>query len=71
MTLLALALAGFAGLVLVGRVSRRKGEWRPAAAVTAMAVFVGAGAAGVTQHWLICAGLLALGAALAAGARRK
>jgi hypothetical protein len=70
-TLLALALAGFVGLVLVGRVSRLKGEWRPAAAVVALAAFAGAGVAGIRQEWLLCAGLLAAGAAFATSARRR
>ena len=71
MTLLALALAAFVGLVLVGRVSSRGGRWRPASAVVALAAFVGAGVAGITQHWLLCAGLLAAGAGLAMSARRR
>jgi hypothetical protein len=69
-TLLALALAGFAVLVLVGRASRRGAQWRPAGAVVALAAFVGAAVAGVRQEWLLCAGLLVAGSALAIGARR-
>ncbi len=71
MSLLALALAAFAGLVLAGRVSARGGQWRPAAAAVALAAFVGAGVAGLRSEWLLCAGLLAAGGALAAGARRR
>ena len=71
MILIALALAAFAGLVLVGRASRRGGEWRPVAAVVACVAFVGAGVAGLRSEWLLCAGLLAAGAALSVSARRR
>ena len=71
MILLALALAGFAGLVLMGRSASRGGQWRPTAVVVAAAAFVGAGVAGLRSEWLLCAGLLAAGAALSVSARRR
>lgn len=69
MTWIVLALAGLAALVWLGR--RKGGEWRPAGAVVAAALFVGAAAAGLRNQWLLCAALVAMGAALSVSARRR
>jgi heme A synthase len=68
---LLLVLAAGLALVWRGRVARSGGEWRPAAAVVALAAVVGAGVAGLRSEWLLCAGLLAAGAALVLSARRR
>jgi uncharacterized membrane protein len=70
-SLLLPALAALAFFVWLGRRQGRGGEWRPAAAVVALAAYVGAAVAGLRSEWLLCLALLAAGGALSVSARKR
>jgi hypothetical protein len=68
-----LGLAVLAALVWVGRNSRafQQGQWRPALAVAALALLVGAAAVGVRGLWLPALALLIAGLAAAGASRAR
>lgn len=67
--LLALVALGLA-IWLGPRVARR-GQWRPVAAVLALAVFVAAAWTGVRGEWPVTIAFVLAGCALAFGARKR